>query len=226
MCAPKWAHFTIHEARKGVGKKFGLFLKVSNYFPTIRVRGKREMTFNSVLLILEWSRQAVGLGNGQMELLTWEARARGVRDVASLTPEVQQRLGSSSHGRPELMPYRAMSASHRSFVRRHCSITRLFLCKHIQMNVHFLPILYKKRQPSLQRLQTEQRSVQENSLWCNEYKLLNKSYSGFSSLPFFCPPSIIINSRKVFFFLFFFYREGQLVLGTGKTFIPLAGSWR
>ena len=54
-----------------------------------------------------------------------------------------------------------------------------------------------QRQPSLQRLQTEQRSVQENSFWCNEYELLNKSDSGFSSLQFFCPPSIIVNSRKV-----------------------------
>ena len=139
----------------------------------------------------------MGLGNGQVDLLTWEGHVRGVRDVASLTPEAQQPLGSSSHGRPELMPYRAMSASHLSFVRRHCSITRLFLFKHTQMNVHFLPILYKKRQPSLQRLQTEQRSVQENSFWCNEYELLNKSDSGFSSLQFVCPPSIIVNSRKV-----------------------------
>ena len=160
----------------------------------------------------QWSGGAAHLGR----------TVRGVRDVASLTPEAHQPLGSSSHGRPELMLYRAMSASHLSFVRRHCSITRLFLFKHAQMNVHFLPILYKKRQPSLQRLQTEQRSVQENSLWCNEYKLLNKSYNGFSSLQFFAHLLLLlIPGRSIFFFP---PREGQLVLGKGRSFIPLAVS--
>ena len=138
----------------------------------------------------QWSGGAAHLGR----------TVRGVRDVASLTPEAHQPLGSSSHGRPELMLYRAMSASHLSFVRRHCSITRLFLFKHTQMNVHFLPILYKKRQPSLQRLQTEQRSVQENSLWCNEYKLLNKSYNGFSSLQFFAHLLLLLIPGRFIFF--------------------------
>ena len=65
------------------------------------------MTFNSVLLILEWPRQALGLGSGQVEGLPGKQMVKGVRDTASLTPEAQQPSGSNSNGRPEPMLHRA-----------------------------------------------------------------------------------------------------------------------
>ena len=41
---------------------------------------------------------------------------------------------------------------------------------------------------------------------------------------FFAHPLLLLIPGR--FFFFFFYRRGQLVLGTGRTFSPLAGSWR
>lgn len=194
-------------------------LKSSKFFSSIRLKRKPETTLNSALLILQWPGTGFESGQWSDGGLTW-----GARDVVSMMPGPQQPACSGSQEDVSRCPTgRMMSASHLSFVRRHCSVSRPLLFRHTQLNARFLP-MPGKRQPQPERLQSEPEVMQEHSLWWNLLKLLIKVVPVASApLKFYDHPQFLLMPRR----LFFVPERNQLVLlGIGRTSVPLAVPWK